>query len=235
LAQSDGQSTADAAVGLAQNAIQTANALVKTAVPPTVAPSPTPPIPTPVPFTKVLFQDDFKSASKGWPHTRTPKYTLEYKPGNYHILINEQGAGQAVTPQGEGNYADVSVEVDVQQIAGPADGLMGVTCRDDNNGNFYSFEVTQDGTYGIFKYSNGSGNALDEQTLESAITQPEGGYHLEGICAGDTLTLLLNGQVLSQVQDSDFTKGEAGLLVRTGSSDAAGEDVLFGHFAVKGP
>ena len=54
------------------------------------------------------------------------------------------------------NYKDVSVEADIQQTAGPSDGLMGITCRDDNNGNFYSFEFSQNGTYGIYKYSNGS-------------------------------------------------------------------------------
>lgn len=228
-----GQSTADAAVNVAQNAINTANALVKTEVPP--SPAPTEPLPTPVPFTKALLQDDFASASSGWPRARNSKYTLEYTNGNYHILISEQGAGQEVTRNGEGNYADTSIEVDAEQTAGPSDGLIGVTCRNDNNGNFYSFEFSQDGTYGIYKYSNGSGDALDEQTLQPGLIHQNSVNHLEGICAGDTLTLLVNGQVLSQVQDSDYTKGEVGMIVRTGSSGAAGEDVLFSHFVVKGP
>ncbi len=228
-----GQSTADAAVNIAQNAISTANALVKTGVPP--SPTPTQPIPTPVPFTTTILRDDFSSASSGWPRARNPKYTLEYKGGDYHVLVSEQGAGQEVTRTGERNYSDTSIEVDIQQSAGPNDGLMGVTCRNDNNGNFYSFEFSQDGTYGIFKYSNDSGESLDEQTLEPGLIQANGVNHIEGICAGDTLTLLLNGQVLSQVQDSSYTKGEVGLLVRTGSSGDPGEDVLFSHFAVKGP
>jgi DNA-directed RNA polymerase subunit RPC12/RpoP len=232
-AQSAGQSTAAAAVSLAQNAIQTANALVKTSVPPT--PAPTEPVPTPVPFTKTLFQDTFSSASSGWPRARNSKYTLEYKGGNYHVLINEQNVGQEVTRNGEGSYADASIEVDVQQTAGPSDGLIGVTCRNDNNGDFYSFEFSQDGAYGIYKYSNDNGNSLDEQTLEPGLIQQNGVNHLEGVCAGDTLTLLLNGQVLSQVQDSSYTEGQAGLLVRTGSSGASGADVLFSHLLVKGP
>jgi DNA-directed RNA polymerase subunit RPC12/RpoP len=225
------QSTTDAALNIAQNAIQTANALVSTSVPST----PTPPLPTPVPFKKTLFHDEFTNPSSGWARARNSKYTLEYKGGNYHVLINEQNAGQEVTRADEGNYADVSVEVDVQQTAGPSDGLMGVTCRDDNNGNFYSFEFSQDGTYGIFKYVNNSGDSLDEQTLEPGLIQQNGVNHIVGVCAGDTLTLLVNGQVLSQVEDSDYTKGEVGLIVRAGSSGAAGEDVLFSHLVVKGP
>ena len=228
------QSTTDAALGVAQNAINTANALVSTAVA-SPAPTPTQVIPTPVPFTTVLFQDDFSSSSSGWPRARNSKYTLEYKGGTYHVLINEQGQGQEVTSASEKDYADTSIAVDIQQTAGPNDGLMGVTCRNDGNGNFYSFEFSQDGTFGIYKYSKDSGDALDEESLQPNALNPQGVNHIEGICQGDTLTLLLNGQVLSQVQDSDFTKGEVGLIVRTGSSGNAGEDVLFSHLVVKGP
>ena len=209
-----------------------ATAALSTEVP---AVTPTEAIPTPVPFAKTLFQDDFSSTSSGWPRARNTKYVLEYKGGQYHVLINEQGQGQEVTRTGGKEYSDVSIEVDVQQTAGPSDGLMGVTCRNDNNGNFYSFEISPDGTYGIYKYSNDSGDALDEETLDPNTVSQNGLNHIEGVCQGDTLTLLLNGQVLSQVQDSSYTKGEVGLLVRTGSSGDAGEDVLFSHLVVKGP
>ena len=205
---------------------------VSTATP---APTPTEAIPTPVPFTKVLFKDDFSSPSSGLPRDRNSKYTLEYKDGKYHVLVNEQGKGQEVPMETRGNYTDVSVEADIQQTAGPSDGLMGVTCRDDNNGSFYSFEFSQNGTYGIYKYSNGSADSLDEETMDPNTVNQKDVNHIEGICSGDTLTLLLNGQVLSQVQDSDYPKGAVGLTVRTGSSGDPGVDVLFSNFVVKGP
>ena len=205
---------------------------VSTATP---APTPTEAIPTPIPFTKVLFKDDFSSSSSGLPRDRNSKYTLEYKDGKYHVLVNEQGKGQEVTMDNKGNYTDVSVEADIQQTAGPSDGLMGLTCRDDNNGNFYSFEFSQNGTYGIYKYSNGSADSLDEETMDPNTVNQNDVNHIEGVCSGDTLTLLLNGQVLSQVQDSDYPKGAVGLTVRTGSSGDPGVDVLFSSFLVKGP
>jgi len=211
---------------------QIANPIFTTA---TSVPTPTEAIPTPVPFTKVLFQDDFSSPASGLPRDRNSKYTLEYKDGKYHVLINEQGQGQEVTMDNKGTYADVSVEADIQQTAGPSDGLMGVTCRDNNNGNYYSFEFSQNGTYGIYKYSDYNGDALDEETLDPNTVNQNDVNHIEGVCSGDTLTLLLNGQVLSQVQDSDYPKGALGLIVRTGSSGDPGVDVLFSSFLVKGP
>jgi hypothetical protein len=113
--------------------------------------------------------------------------------------------------------------------------MMGVTCRDDDNGNFYSFEFSQDGTYGIYKYSNASGDALDENNLDPNTVNQNDVNHIEGVCSGDTLTLLLNGQVLSQVVDSDYPKGIVGMTVRTGSSGDPGVDVLISDFVVKGP
>ncbi|HUI88194.1 MAG TPA: hypothetical protein VLX61_05670 [Anaerolineales bacterium] len=202
---------------------------------PTDTPVPTPSIPTPAPFTNTLFSDDFSSPSSGWPRSHSSKYTLEYKNNQYHVLINQKDLGEEVNSSGERNYSDISVEADAELTAGPNDGLMGVTCRDDNNGDFYSFEFSQDGTYGIYKYSNGNADSLDEETLDPNTVHQNEVNHIEGVCGGETLTLILNGRVLLQEQDSDYTKGTAGLIVRTGSSGDPGEDVLFSNFAVKGP
>ena len=227
-------SNVNSTVNSALNQTNQAGSLIA-AVTPTEVPTPTEPIPTPEPYAKVLFKDDFSSTSSGLPRDRNSKYTLEYKGGKYHVLINEQGHGQEVTWDGEKSYTNVSIEADFQQTAGPSDGLMGVTCRDDDNGNFYSFEFSQNGTFGIYKYSNSSGDALDEKTMNPDTVNQNDVNHIEGVCDGDTLTLLLNGQVLSQVQDSDYAKGAVGLTVRTGSSGDPGVDVLISNFVVKGP
>jgi DNA-directed RNA polymerase subunit RPC12/RpoP len=199
----------------------------------TDVPTPTP-IDTPVPFKKILFKDDFSSTSGKWPVTHSSKYTLEYKGSQYHILINDPGQGEEVTPNNNNSFGTVSVEADFQETSGPNDGLMGVTCRDNNNGDFYSFEFSQDGTYGIYKYSNGSSDALDEETLNPNTINQGDVNHLEGVCEGDTLTLILNGQVLVQVQDSSLTKGSVGLIVRTGNSGQDGVDALIDNFVARG-
>jgi hypothetical protein len=47
--------------------------------------------------------------------------------------------------------------------------------------------------------------------------------------------MVLNGVMLAQVDDSTLNSGAAGLIVRTGDSGAAGIDVSFNQFVVKGP
>lgn len=191
------------------------------------------PINTPAPFTKVLLKDDFTDPSSGWDKMHDSSYTLEYTSGKYHVLINKQDGGQISWPGG--NYSDTSAEVDAQQTAGPNDGQFGVACRITDAGGLYSFEFSQDGSYGIYKYTNWNSDQLEEGTLSPNTISQNKINHLEGVCNGDTLTLLLNGQPLLQVQDSQYTSGGTGLVVRTGGSGQAGIDVLFSNFVVKGP
>ena len=194
---------------------------------------PTEAIPTPVPFSKVLFKDDFTNPSSGWSRAKNQNYTLEYKDGNYHMLI--QNDGQVVFSDHQ--YTNASVEVDVQETTGPSDGLIGISCRAIQAKGWYTFEFDQNGDYGIYKYDSSGNNpeALAEGTLNPNTVNQNDINHIEGVCDNDTLTMLLNNQVLAQVQDSTYTKGGVGMIIRTGSSGDGGIDVLFSHLLVKGP
>lgn len=205
-----------------------------TFVPDTAVPTPSPkPVDTPTPFTKVLLKDNFTNPSSGWDKTQNADYTLEYKKGKYHVLINKQNGGQVLWIGSK--YTDMSVEVDVQQTAGPSDGEMGVVCRPNDSGGFYAFEITQDGQYGIYKSTNWTSSPLAEGTLDPNTISATSTTHIEGVCDGSTLTLLLNGQALLQVQDSDYTKGGVGMVVTSGNSGDPGVDTLFSNFLAKGP
>lgn len=148
---------------------------------PTLAPTP---FDTPVPFNKVLLKDDFTNPSSGWNKARNSNYTLEYKNGNYHILINNPKNGQIVWRTNK--YDNASIEVGIQQTAGPDDGHFGVACRVTDTGSLYSFEFSQDGTYGIYKYTDWSSDPLDEGILEPNTINPGKINQLEGVCDGDT-------------------------------------------------
>jgi len=208
--------------------------LVPTAAPaPTPTLVPTPAIPTPVPFTNTLFTDDFTSTSTGWFRGNTQDYTLEYKNGKYHMLLQKDG--QIVWSRSQ--YTNVSVEVDVQETTGPSDGMIGISCRANSNKGWYTFEFDQNGDYGIYKYDSTGTNpeALTEGTLNPNTVNQNDVNHIEGVCDNDTLTMLLNNEVLAQVQDSTYTKGWVGMTVRVGSSGDGGVDVLFSNLVVKGP
>jgi len=205
---------------------------------PTVVPTDTPAptdtlFPTPAPFANLLFQDNFTSTSTGWDQEHDADYTLEYKNGSYHFVVNAKNGGQSVW-HGD-NYTNVSVAVDATLNAAPVDGMVGVTCRYTNNVGGYSFEYAKNGTYGIYIYQQGGPDILDENTLDPNTINPTGPTHIQGICDGSTLTLVLNGVALMQVDDSTYTSGGAGLIVRTGNSGTGGIDVSFNQFVIRGP
>jgi len=47
--------------------------------------------------------------------------------------------------------------------------------------------------------------------------------------------MLLNGQPVLQVQDSDYISGGIGLIALPGTGNATGVDILFSQLLVKGP
>jgi len=205
---------------------------------PTEAPSETPLptdtlFPTPAPFPNVLFKDNFSSVSTGWDQEHDANYTLEYKNGSYHVVVNAKNGGQSIW-HGSG-YTNVSVEADATLNAGPDDGMIGVTCRYQDGVGGYIFEYAKNGSYGIYIYQQGGLDSLDDSTLDPNTINPTGPNHIEGICDGSTLTLVLNGVALMQVDDTTYTSGGAGLLVATGDSGAPGLDVNFNQFVIKGP
>jgi hypothetical protein len=209
---------------------------------PTAAFTPTPtitptPIPQATPFSRILVQDKFTNPKSGWDQLDNTDYTLQYvKGGGYRIFVNAQDGGQSVWLSK--SYKDMNVEVDTKYVAGPDDGLLGVTCRVKDKVGFYSFEFSPAGYYAIKKYTitaDGSKpEILVEGTLDPNTVQAEGTNHIRGDCVGKTLTLYLNNQPLLQTTDSTFSSGGVGLIAQTGDSGEAGEDVLFNNFSVKG-
>jgi LSD1 subclass zinc finger protein len=200
---------------------------------PTEAPTDTP-FPTPVPFSNVLWKDNFSSVSSGWDQVHETNYTLEYKSGSYHVVVGEKDGGQSVW-NGK-DYTDMSVEIDETHNTGPDDALVGVLCRFSKANGGYSFEIAKNGFYGIYVYdSTGSPSGLYENTLSPNTVKASGPNHIEGICSGTTLTMVLNGVMLAQVDDSTIQTGAAGLIARTGDSGTAGIDVSFNQLVVKGP
>ena len=200
---------------------------------PTTAPTDTL-FPTPVPFANILSKDDFSSAASGWSVVHETNYTLEYKNGSYHVVVGATNGGQSVWTGKD--YTDMSVEVDATLNSGPDDALVGVSCRFSQANGGYSFEISKKGFYGIYIYdSTGSPSGLYENTLSPNTVNAIGSNHIEGICSGTTLTMVLNGVMLAQVNDSTIQTGEAGLIVRSGDSGTAGIDVSFNQFVVKGP
>ncbi len=182
----------------------------------------------------VLFQDDFSNPSSGWDRHHDDTVSLDYENGLYHIVVNLPNYDAWSNPGL--NFTDVRIEVDAGKVAGPDDNDFGVICRYNPAGpDFYAFLISSDGYYGILKHQSGKQTLLHgpKMDISPAIATGVAENHITAICAGPTLTLIVNGVQLATVQDNDFASGDIGLIA--GTFEEPGTSILFDNLSVLQP
>lgn len=159
----------------------------------------------------------------------------EVRDGVYDFLVK---ADQLIiwTTAGE-EFADGEYEVEAVQVEGPLDNGYGMLFRaDDENDNFYLFEISGDGYVWIGRYRDGG-----EQEAEPLIG---GGWQeseavnqgldvlnkLSVRAEGGNLIFTVNGFEVGRVTDTTFRSGDIGLMVRT--LGLGGVRVQFDNFKV---
>jgi len=156
---------------------------------------------------------------------------MDYFEGGFRILVQQPGLNFWSTPQK--NYGDVRVEADVLKLAGPDENRMGLMCRY-QGGNYYFFIISSDGYYGMGIFMNGQATLLGQSDMSPIpIVQLEPVNHLRVDCVGDMLRFYVNYAEIANVQDSQLTSGDVGVLAGTFSQP--GVDVSFDNFVVTQP
>ncbi len=181
----------------------------------------------------LLFQDDFSDTSSGWDRVTTDTGVTDYVDGLYRIYVNEAGTDIWANPGLE--FTDVSVQVEAIKVGGPDDNDFGVICRSVDISNFYFFVISSDGYYGIGKVSDAGQELIGTDAMQpsEAIQQGETTNTIRAECVGSSLSLYVNGEMLAEVQDSEFSSGDVGLIA--GSFDIQGTDIHFDNFSVTQP
>lgn len=134
-------------------------------------------------------------------------------------------------------FGDGVYEVEATQVDGPLDNGYGMMFRvDDENDDFYLFEISGDGFVWIGRYRGGGDEEVEplvgESWIESTAVQPglNATNKLRVEAEGNNLIFYVNGQEIGRVTDDAFSKGDIGLMVRT--LGAGGVRVQFDNFSV---
>jgi len=182
----------------------------------------------------VLFQDDFSDPSSGWKITNDFQLgTMDYFDnffriqvlGQYNLLSSDPGL----------EFKDVQIEADMIKVIGSSDDMFGLVCRAVDPENYYFFVISSDGYYGIGKVIAGHQSMLGSQGLlpSEIILQGKTKNHIHVECVAEGLKLIVNGQELAQVEDTDLNTGAVGILAATMQDDE--NVVLFDNFSVINP
>lgn len=182
----------------------------------------------------ILFYDDFSDSGSGWRQWSSPEAVIHYQDGVLAFLINQ--ANYDYWSLAGKNYTDVTLAVEAELINGPTDNDFGLICRFQDEYNFYAFLISSDGYGGIVKVKDGLYQVLSSPNglqFGKMITQGYARNQLRADCVGSRLTLFVNQQKFAEVEDTDFSMGDVGLLV--GAYQMPGVEVHFDNFYVIKP
>ncbi len=187
-----------------------------------------------IPAGGVLYQDTFSNNTGAWGSLTTPAGAAGYADRTYRIVVNQSNINIWSHPGLD--FTNTHAEVSVFPAAGPLENRMGLICRLVDNQNFYFFIISADGYYGIGKIKTGQVTLLTgngEMLPSAAILTGNVPNLVRGDCVDNLLSLTVNGQPVASITDSDFSRGDSGLLAGTFSQPGA--DVYFDNFFVFKP
>lgn len=185
----------------------------------------------------VLYEDDFSDPNSGWQVIEAEQGVLGYSDGAYRMMLKVPAFTSWVSAKKI--YNDAAIDVDVTKTAGPDQSIYGVICRMADDKNFYLFAISSAGYYAIGKVIEGKGpimlgtDGVDKLKATDVIKKGNETNHIQAICKGDTLTLKINDQQVSSIQDQDIAAGDVGMMVKTFKE--AGLDVKYDNLIVSIP
>jgi DNA-binding beta-propeller fold protein YncE len=183
----------------------------------------------------VLFEDNFADPGSGWMRRADGEAVTDYADGEYQIEINAFNLNVWVASGPK--LADSVVNVEARVAGGPDNNLYGVLCRYRDDKNFYFFFISADGYYAIGKFRDGKQTFLSGASYQYSdkILPGQVANQLTATCAGNTLSLSVNGTQLAQAADQDFADGQTGLIAGTFELEESPVDIRYDNLLVTQP
>ena len=178
------------------------------------------------------WSDDFSDPAGGWQAESDASAEVRCYEGVMRLLVKVPNRLAWVSAGRE--FSDFRLAVEATQVAGPDDNEYGVLVRMRDADHFYRFSISGDGYYLVSKYDGGAWEVLNgDWTSSAAIHLGAVTNLLEVVCQGATMTFLVNGVTLTQVEDSSYSRGDIGLYA--GSFFEPGVEIHFDNLTVTEP
>jgi hypothetical protein len=162
--------------------------------------------------------DDFEDPSSGWPQLEFDNYFVGYhEPTYYHVQVSAPG-DNVVAPYPKLKFADLSIEAtafaDAANTAPQGDFRYGIALRRTGK-QFYAFAISPRSQSWYVLKSSATRLEVLAQGKTGPVPGAGGENKLRAEARGPALTFLLDGKVVSQLQDAAYASGEAGFYVET--------------------
>ena len=183
-----------------------------------------------LPVGEGVLRDQFDNNNLGWDNVSGAEGATWIENGKLKINIKTQFAEVWSNPSDKFPIPDdVIIEVKAENTGSP-DNYFGVLCRYQDLQNFYFLVVSSDGYYGIGKVVQGKQNLVNRTEMPpSEVLKDLAVIKLRAECTGKRLALFVNGKLLDEQEDTQFTKGTVGLIAGNYKEEVS---VLFDDFEV---
>lgn len=150
----------------------------------------------------------------------------------WEMLAPTKEIEQFATPKME-PVADFTASVSIKNVEGPERAWAGLAFRYTDADNYYKFDVTNYGSFGVSVMQNGEYDSLMYPTKSDAIKKGEPN-RLKVVAKGSRFDLYINEQLVAQVNNSKLTKGNVGLVAMVYEPGTTGI-YEFSEFEVRAP
>jgi S1-C subfamily serine protease len=179
---------------------------------------------------ELVLYDDFSDNRNGWFVGDFEEGWVEIADGELMINVDKEKTFIFSTIPEE--FANVIMAVDVRVLQPAGDGDFGFICGYMDDQNYTVLEISEDGFYTIWSLVNDEEIYLVEWTASDMIPS-SGTVTLAAYCGSDGFALAVDGNLLADVDASNYNPGQVGLF--TGTWSQANIRVGFDEFAIFEP
>ena len=154
------------------------------------------------------------NTNEGWSLGEMKGGSAAITQGDYYSLTTHQGEPFSF---GVVDFVaqDITLRADASlaKTGDPTKDIYGVMCRVQNDGSGIFFAVRSDGYGSIQKWDGTSLTMLTDWIAMDSVRQGIAANYIEGNCVGDNYMLIINGDYVTDVDNSDFLIGNIGVGV----------------------
>ncbi|MGE5462538.1 MAG: SH3 domain-containing protein [Syntrophothermus sp.] len=182
-----------------------------------------------------LYQDNFADPASGWPDKKFDNYFIGYhEPEYYHVEVDSPHYKTAVFEPGKQTFGDATMELQAaiasKKTSPEGDFRYGLAFRRSGD-QYYAFTISPRAKkWFVLKISPNSLEVLKEGT-DASIHDPDTDDTLRVDALGPDFVFHINDQVVGQVTDSSYAKGEVGLYVE--SFDSPNTHIHFDNLTIR--
>lgn len=177
------------------------------------------------------WQEDFSSPGT-WLLESDATAEVVIQEGVLRIVVN--APNQLAWATAGKDLQDFHLAVEATQVSGPDDNEYGVLIRMQDRRNFYCFSVSGDGYFLVSQFVDGVRQPLgSDWTPADAIRKGTETNVLEVTAQGSRFVFAVNGQIVAEIEDDRFSRGDIGLYA--GSFYEGGVVVQFDNLRLTAP